>query len=195
MLDRLALQFSGTGNLYHQRNMEKDHVPFWPFRGNLPNGFQKGLSLNVSDRSADLRNDHIHIFRSHRVNPGFDFVCNMGDNLHGSAQIVAPAFPVQNGPPDFSGGNGTSAGEIFVHKALIMSKVQICFRAVFRYKDFSVLVGTHSAGVHIEIRVKFLITYLKSSLFQEPPQRRGADTLSQSRNDAACDKDKFCIHF
>ncbi len=40
-----------------------------------------------------------------------------------------------------------------------MSKVQIGFRTVICYKYFSVLEWAHSAGIHIQIRIKFLCKY------------------------------------
>ena len=174
--------------------MDEDHVPQRPLRPHLPDGLQKRLRLDIADGAADFGNHHVHILAGHGVDPAFDLVSDVGDDLHRGPQIIPPAFPVQNGPVNLAGGNGAAAAEVLVHKALVMPQIQVRFRAVLRNEDLPVLVGTHGAGVHVDIRVELLVPHPYPSLFQQTPQRRRADALSQPGDHAAGDKYVFSRH-
>lgn len=59
-------------------------------------------------------------------------------------------------PIDFSGGDVGVFGQAFIDEPLVMSQIQICFRAVIGDEDFSVLNGVHGAGVDVDVRIEFL---------------------------------------
>ena len=48
-----------------------------------------------------------------------------------------------------------------------MSKVQIRFRTVIGYKNFSMLNRVHCSRVNVDIWVKFLHCYRKAACFQQ----------------------------
>ena len=77
----------------HQRDMDKEAVLPSDFEGNLPNRFDEGLRFNVTDGAADFGNDHIGVrLLADAVHKILDFIRNVRDDLHGRAEILAPAF-------------------------------------------------------------------------------------------------------
>ena len=110
----------------------------------------------------------------HGVDPALDLVGDVGDDLDRSAQIVAPALPVQNGPVDLAGGDGGVAGQVLVHEPLIVAQIQIRLGAVVGDKDLAVLIGAHGAGVHIDIGVELLVAHPQAPLLRAagPGMRR-----------------------
>ena len=85
----------------------------------------------------------------------------MGDDLHGGAQILSPAFLVQNVPVYLAGGQVGILVEPFIDEALIVAQIQIRFGPVLRYIHLSVLVGAHGAGIHIDVRIQLLSGHLQ----------------------------------
>ena len=58
----------------------------------LADRLKKGQTLDVADRSADLRDDHVNLFRiRHLPDARLDLVSNVRDDLHSIAEIVARA--------------------------------------------------------------------------------------------------------
>ena len=145
--------------------MNKYHVSQGALRPHLANGLQKGLRLNIAHSAADLTDDHVHMLLRHGVDPRFDFIGDMGNDLNCGAQVVPPALTVQYRPVDLAGGDGAVAGEILVYKPLVVAQVQICLGAVLGDKDLSMLIGTHGAGVYINIGIKFLVSHPDAPLF------------------------------
>ena len=194
VLGGLAFQLAGAGDLHHQRHMDEKDVAVSLFTGHLPGGLQIGLAFDIAHGAADLADGHIRRFTFHGVDAPLDLVGDVGDDLHGAAQIAALPLPVQNAPEDLAGGNGGIPGEVFVHKAFVVPQIQIGFGAVVGDEDLAVLIGAHGAGVDVEVGVKFLVPHGKTPLLEEPSQRRGADALAQARYHASCDKNVLHIH-
>ena len=192
VLGGLGLQLTGARDLHDQGHMDEHHVPVGPLRGHLADGLQEGLGLDVAHSAADLGDHHVHILTGHGVDAALDLVGDVGDDLDRGAQIVAPALPIQHGPPDLAGGDGAVARQVLVHEPLVMAQVQVCLRAVVGDEDLSVLIGAHGAGVHIDIGIEFLVAHPDAPLFQKPSQRRRADPLSQPGDHAAGHKYEFC---
>ena len=90
------------------------------------------------------------------VEPVFDLVGDVGDHLYGASAEVAATFFVKDRPIDFSGGDVGVFGQAFIDEPLVMSQIQICFRAVIGDEDFSVLNGVHGAWVDVDVRIEFL---------------------------------------
>ena len=194
VLGGLGLQLPGAGDLDNEGHVDEEHVPLGPLGPDLADGLQEGLGLDIAHGAADLADDHVHVVPGHGVDPAFDLVGDVGDDLDGGAQVVPPALPVQHGPVDFAGGNGAVAAEVLVHEALVVPQVQVGLRAVLGDEDLAVLIGAHGAGVHVDIGVEFLVPHPDAPLLQEPPQGGRADALAQARDHAAGDKYVFRCH-
>ena len=118
----------------------------------------------------------------------------MGDDLDGAAQVTAFPLPVQDGPINLTGGDRGIGRETLIHKALIMSQIQVRFCAVVGDKNLTVLIGTHGAGVHIQVGIQLLIPHPEPPLLQQTPQRGGANALAQTGYHTAGDKNILHTH-
>ena len=59
----------------------------------LTNGFQKRLTFNVTDRSADFNDCNMHIIvLVIPVKTAFNLIGNMRDNLNSTTAIISVAF-------------------------------------------------------------------------------------------------------
>ena len=175
--------------------MDEQHIPTALLGCHLANGLQEGLAFDVAYGATDFRNDHVHIGTGHGVDPALDFVRDVGDNLDGAAQIAALPFPVQDGPINLTGRDGGIGRKAFIHKTLVMSQIQVGFRAVVSDEDLAVLIGTHGTGVHIQVGVKLLVSHPEPPLLQKPPQRSGTNALSQAGHHTTGDKNIFHTRF
>ena len=90
----------------------------------------------------------------------FGLVGNVGDNLHGLTEIFALAFLFDYFREHLSRSEIGILVEIFVYKPLVVTEVEVGFRAVVRNVNLAVLNGIHSAGVNVHIRVEFLRRHL-----------------------------------
>ena len=80
----------------------------------------------------------------------------MGDNLNCFSQVFAFSFFVENVPVYLAGCKIGVFIKVFINESFIVSKVKVSFGAIFSYKNLSVLIRTHCAGIHINIWIKLL---------------------------------------
>ena len=180
VLGGLALELPGAGDGDDEGDVEEGHVLPAPLGGHLTDGLQEGLGLDVAHGAADLAQHHVHIAGVHGVDPALDLVGDMGDDLDGGAQIVAPALPVEHGPVHLARGHGAVAREALIHEPLIVAQVQVRLGAVVGDEHLAVLVGAHGPRVYVDIGVKFLVADPQAPLLQKTAQGRGADALAQA---------------
>ncbi len=189
MLSGLGFVFIGAPQEGHQCHMNEQAVLPSRLQGNLPHRLYKGLGFNITDGAPDFGDYHVRLcLFSHTVDEILDLIGDMGNNLYGGSQILAPAFLVQHVPIYLSCGKVRKLIQIFVDKTLIMPQIQICLRAVLGHIHLPVLIRTHGAGIHIDIRIQLLSRHLQPSCLQQPPQGRRRDPLSQPRHNASRDK-------
>lgn len=119
----------------------------------------------------------------------------MRDHLDGFAQIVAVSLFGQHVPVHFSGGQIGKFVEVFVNKPFIMAQIQICFGAILGNEHLPVLIGAHSAGIHVNIRIQLLSGDLQASGFEQAAKRSRGNTLTQTGHNAAGYKDVFGHRF
>ena len=144
--------------------MDKEAVLPAHLQRDLPDGLQKGLGLNIADGAADLGDDHVGVrLLTHPIDKFLDLIGDVGDHLHGGAQILPPALLVQNVPVHLAGGEVGVFVQILIDEPLIVAQIQIRFRAVLGDVDLAVLIGAHGAGVHIDVGVQLLSGHLQPS--------------------------------
>lgn len=112
----LSSPLPGDGD--DQGHMNEHHILPAHLSRHLTDSLQEGLGLDVAHGAADLGDDHIGVLAD-GIDAIFDLVGDVGDDLHGAAQIVAGALAVEHVPVDLAGGNRGIAGEAFVNKALV----------------------------------------------------------------------------
>ena len=176
----------------HQRDVDKKRVAASLLQPHLADRLQKGLALDVAGGAADLRDDHVGAgLFSHGVDEILDGVGDVGDHLHGLAQILPATLGVQHVPVDLAGGEVGELVQILVDEALIVAEIQVGLRPVLGDVDLAVLVGAHGAGVHIDIGIQLLRRHLQPPRLQKPAQRRRSDALAEPGDHAARDENVF----
>ncbi len=159
--------------------MNKQRVVFADFQGYLTDCLDKRLTFNITDGPADFCNDDIRIrLFSDGINKGFDFICNMGNDLNGLAQVFTPSFLGKDIPVHFAGGEVGEAVQIFINEPFIVAKIQIRFRTVFRYINLPMLIGAHRSRINIYVRIKLLRRNPEAARLQKSAERRRRDALS-----------------
>ena len=74
-----------------------------------------------------------------------DFIGDMGDDLDGFAQVVAPPFLVDDGKVNLAGGQVVASSHAGGGEPFIVAQIQIGLRAVVGDEDLAVLEGVHGA--------------------------------------------------
>ena len=79
-------------------------------------------------------------------------------------------------------------------EAFVVAKVEVSLRTVFGNENFAMLVGTHGAGIDIQIRIAFLNGDLETTTFEETADRGSCNALTKRGNNTAGNKDIFWRH-
>src|SRR5689334_18527 len=158
----------------------------------LAHGFEKRLRLNIAHRPTDFYEYDVRASRfGDQANTLFDFIRDVRDDLNRAAQIVAAPLFGDDLRVDLTGGDVAHPAEVGVNEALIVTQVQVRLRAIVQHVDFAVLIRTHSAGVHVDVRVKFLDGDVEAACFEQPPNRRSGDSLANGTDHPTGDEDVF----
>ena len=193
VLGGLGLELVGSGDVGHQRAVDEAHVFRALLLAELARRLQEGLRLDVAYRAADLC-DHDVCLRlvGQAADAVLDAVGDMGDDLHGAAQIVAAALLVQQREVDGALGDVGLAREVLVDEALVVAQVEVGLKAVLCDEDLAVLEGAHRARVDVEVGVHLLHGDLVATGFEELAQRGGGDALAKRRDNTAGYEDMLC---
>ena len=190
-----GFMFTAAMKIRHQCDMDEQAVSPSLLQADLPDRLQKRLAFDISGSAADFRYDHISVgLFPDGIDKALDLVGDVRDHLNRFTQVFPAAFFVQDIPVYLPGGQVGILIQILVDKALIMTKIKIGLRSIFRYINFPMLIGTHRPGIYIDVRIQLLRSDLQPSGFQEPSQRCGSDAFSKTGYDTACNEDEFC-HF
>ena len=133
--------------------MNKQDVLGAKLHPHLPDRLQKRQRLDVTHGAADLDYGHVGLTGS-RLDAAFDLIGNVGNHLHGSAQIVAAAFFAKDVLVHLTGGKAVIPTHLGAHEAFVMTQVQIGLRAIVGDEHLSVLKRAHGAGVHVKVGVR-----------------------------------------
>src|SRR5882724_9989599 len=92
MLGRLRLDFTGSCNERHQRQMNEDGVLTSDLVSELPDRLEERQRLDVAHRAADLDDDDVTL-GSQSLHRALDLVGDVRNYLHRRAEILtAPLF-------------------------------------------------------------------------------------------------------
>ena len=119
VLRGLGFDFARRRDIRHIRQMHKQGVGAPKLAAHLADGFQKRQRFNIAHRAANFHNRHVFACRAF-VDAAFDFVGDMGDDLHRAAQIVAAALFGDNVFIHLPRAKTVGAGERGVDEAFVM---------------------------------------------------------------------------
>ena len=162
----------------------------------LADGFEEGQTFDVAHRAADFYDGHIGsvIAFGKAQNGTLDFIGDMGNHLHGTAEIVAAAFLVDDVVVDASGGSVVVLGKGNVEITFVVAEIEVGFRAVIGHIDFAVLEGVHGAGVDVDVGVELLNGHGKAAGLQQSAKRSRGQSLTERGKHTAGNKNEFGFH-
>ena len=138
--------------------MHKGRIVGAELQSQLARSFEERQGLDVAHGATHFADGHIHFVVSAQacaaLDEFLDFVGDMGDDLHGLAQIVATAFLFQHGLVDTARGEVIGLAHARFDETLVVAQVQVGFGSVIRHEHFTVLEGRHGARVHVDIGIE-----------------------------------------
>ncbi len=195
MLCRFRFQFACRRNIRHERNVNKNRVISAFFVAHLPNRFQKRQTFDVADCAADFDDQNVRLFRfGHGANRHFYLVRNVRNDLNRLAEIIAAPFFFNDAQINSTARPIVRLRHLRVCKSLVMSQIQIGFRAVVRNVTFAVLKRRHRSRINIDIRIELHHLHFRAACFEQTANRTSRQTFAQTRNHTACYENIFC-HF
>ena len=179
--------------------MDQDIVVRGKFAPHLPDCFQERHALDVADRPAYLDKAHLCL-RAVRellfgclLDAGLDLVGDVGDDLDGLSQEIAPAFLVDDRAVHFAGRDVMRGRELDVEETLVVTEIEIDFAPVLEDKDLAMLGRVHRPGIDIQVRVDFYGRHPVPPVFQDTSDRGGRDPFSQAAHNTTGDKNVFHV--
>ena len=157
---------------------------------------QVGLCAVVGHENlADFDNRHLHGIGRADASATFDelldFVGDMGNDLHGLAQVVATALFFQHGLVNLARGEVVGLFHARFDETLIVAQIQVGLCAVVGHENLAVLKRRHGARVYVDVGVKLDEGDFESPRFEDRGKRGGGDSLAQGRHHTAGHEDKF----
>ena len=130
--------------------------------GLLADGFQERQALDVADGAADLAQHEIGVVDI-GGNEFLDRIGDVGDDLHRRTEIVAAAFPLNDGGIDAPGGDIVAAPCRNAGEAFVVTQIEIGFGPVVGDVHLAVLKRAHGARIHVQIGVQLAQPDFKSA--------------------------------
>ena len=187
MLGRFCLEFSSSWDVGQKCQMNIDRMAARQIIAELADRLKKRQALNVAYRAAN--------FDQHKIDPViafqhkfFDVICNVRNDLHGRAQIIAAPLSGYNILIDTSRGNIILPVGGAPCKALVMAKIKISLRPVISNENFAMLRRAHRARIYIEVGIKFTQAYCITASLKQGAKSCRRKPLAQRGHHAAGDE-------
>ena len=190
MLRRLGLQLARSGHVGDQRQVHERRIAVAERIAQLAHRLDEGQRLDVAHRAAQFGDDDVvDLLLRQQLNAPLDLVGDMGDDLHGLAQVIAAALLFDDAFIDFARGDvvGLRGGDR--RKALVVPQIEVGLRTVFGDVALAVLVGVERPGINVDVRVELLDGHRIAACLQQAGDRCRDDAFAQRRSHAAGNKD------
>ena len=191
MLRRLRLQLRGRLQIGDQGEVDVEAILLAHVERELADRFEERLAFDVAHRAADLGDDHVDAGGGGLEQGRLDLVGDVGDDLDGLAEELAPPLLVDHREVDLPGRVVRVAVQGGVGEAFVVSEVEVGFAAVVQDVDFAVLIGAHRARIDVDVRIEFLHADGKSALFEQHADGGAGESFSQRADHAAGHEDMF----
>lgn len=141
----------------------------------------KGHAFDIANRASELDDADVRLlvrvvnrYPCDTYDPVLDRICDVGNDLHGTAQVVAPSFPLDHMLVDLACRYVVFSRQCYVEVSLIVAQVQVNFAAIVQNKDLAMPVSSlsqlhgrgnvtasgtyalsriHRAGIDVQVRV------------------------------------------
>ncbi len=156
----------------------------------LADGFEKRQAFDVADGAADFDQDDVDVRRD-RADAVLDLVGDVRNDLHGAAEVVAPALLLDDRLIDLARRPVVVSRGLRVGESLVVAQIEVGFGAVVGDVDLAVLVRAHRAGIDVDIWIELLQRDFVAVALEQGADRRGGQALAERRHHAACHEDVF----
>ena len=186
VLRRLGLQLARSGHVGDEREMNQRRILVPELVTQLAHRLDERQRLDVADRTADLGDDDVVLLGlPQELDAALDLVSDVGNDLHGLAQILALALLLDDALVDLARGHVVGLRRRMVGEALVVAQVEVGFGSVLRDVAFAVLVGVERAGVDVDVGIELLDGHRVAAGLQQPGDRSRDDALAERRSHAA----------
>ena len=190
----VMVEYPRRGDKGNECDMDGDGIRPSGLEHELAHGFEEGETLNVADRSADFRNDHVeHSVLCQGLKSPFDLVGDVRNHLNGRSQKITSSFFADDLVIDLTSGGVVLAGGGNIQVALVVSQIEVRFCSVVGHIDFAMLERVHRSRIHIQIGVEFLYRDPEAALFQQEADGSGGNAFAEGRNHTPGDEDVFRV--
>ena len=159
MLRRLGLQFPRSRKVRHVGQVNDNSITLqFPFQ----------LSYTLHERKRLYITHRAAYFRYHEIIPSllpqqlyssFDFVRNMRNYLHRTAEIIAPTLFLYHGLVNTPRRNIVRLRRSHVREPLIVSQIEVCLRTVLRNVALAMFIRVKRTRIYVYIRIQLLNGY------------------------------------
>src|SRR6185503_8299551 len=94
------------------------------------------------------------------------------------AEKIAAALLADDLGIDLSAGEVAGTAQADVNESFVVTQIQIRFCAVIQYVDLAMLIRTHRARIHVDVRIQFLDGNFKTAFPEQESRCRGGDTFA-----------------
>jgi hypothetical protein len=120
-----------------------------------------------------------------------DLVGDVGDHLHGLAEVLAATFLADHALVDLAGREVVDLAHLGADEALVMAEVEIGLRAVFGDEDLAVLERRHGARIDVDVRIELEERDLEAARLEDGREGGGRDALTKRGHHATGDEYEF----
>ena len=189
VLGGLGLLLAGRAEVGNQGQVDVADVVPADIAAELADGLDERDDLDVADGAADLDDDHVDVLGAEGADALLDLVGDVGDDLDGLAQVVAPALLGDDRRVDPAGGGVGALVEVLVDEPLVVAEVEVGLTAVLGDEDLAVLERVHGARVDVDVRVELAHGHPEAAALEQPAQRGGGEALAQRRRHPTGEED------
>ena len=164
-LGGLGLEFFRAMQIGHECHMDHAACALRLLLHELADRLVDRLGFDISHCAAhfyDRNGGFLLPLRLH-VKAALDLIGHMGNDLHRSSAVIAPALLVQHGPVYFAGSDIGIVVQTLIDESLVVTQVQIRLCPVVGHENFAVLNRVHCARIHIQVGIKFLHSHFISA--------------------------------
>ena len=179
VLGGLGLEFAGSLEVGHEREVD-EHAVFTPhLKRNLPDCLQKREALDIADRAADLGDHDVGGGVAELEHHLLDLVGDVGNHLDGVAEKLPPALLGDHREVNLAGRVVALAGERLRREPLVVAEVEIGLAAVVEDIHLAVLIRAHRAWIDVDVGVELLHLDPQTAGFEQHPDRGTCEPLPQ----------------
>src|SRR5262245_20485505 len=190
MLRRFGLQLAGSGDEWHQRQVDEGRVVASDLITHLADGFEEGKRFDVADRSTDLDDHDVHSVRD-RFDRVLDLVGDVRDHLDGFAQVIAAALFFDDREINATRSPVVGLRQARAGESLVMTEVQVGLGAVVGHVDLAMLKRRHCAGIDIYVRIEFHQRDLQPARFEQGADRSRGNAFAEAADYSSGDENIF----